>query len=76
MICGIGGVIGIAIGYGGTHLLGMLLGRALSEELSLYPSPTITLGAFAFSVSLGIIFGMYPAIKASGLQPVVALRAE
>ena len=24
----------------------------------------------------GIIFGMYPAIKASGLQPVVALRAE
>ena len=29
-----------------------------------------------FSVVLGVIFGMYPAIKASGLQPVVALRAE
>ena len=72
MICGIGGVIGIAIGYGGTHLAG----RLLFDGMSLYPAPRITLGAFAFSVSLGIIFGMYPAIKASGLQPVVALRAE
>jgi len=44
--------------------------------MTLYPSPLITLGAFAFSVVLGMIFGMYPAIKASGLQPVVALRAE
>ena len=36
----------------------------------------ITLGAFLFSVALGVIFGMYPAVKASGLQPVVAQRAE
>jgi len=27
-------------------------------------------------VSLGILFGMFPAVKASKLQPVVALRAE
>ena len=40
------------------------------------PSGSLTLGAFLFSVVLGIIFGMYPAIKASGLQPVVALRAD
>jgi len=72
MICGIGGIFGIIIGYGGTNLAG----RLLFEGMSLYPSPQITLGAFAFSVTLGIIFGMYPAIKASGLQPVVALRAE
>ena len=72
MICGIGGVFGIIIGYGGTHVAGKLL----FDGMSLYPSPAITLGAFAFSVGLGIIFGMYPAIKASGLQPVVALRSE
>ena len=35
-----------------------------------------TIGAFAISVALGILFGLYPAIKASGLQPVVALRAD
>ena len=72
MLCGIGGIIGILIGYGGTHLAGKLL----FQGMSLYPSLKITLGAFAFSVTLGIIFGLYPAIKASGLQPVVALRAE
>lgn len=72
MICGIGGIIGIIIGYGGTNLAGKLL----FQGMSLYPSPTITIGAFAFSVSLGVIFGMYPAIKASGLQPVVALRSD
>ncbi|MBO4915596.1 MAG: ABC transporter permease [Oscillospiraceae bacterium] len=72
MICGIGGIIGIAIGYLGTNIAGKLL----FEGMSLIPSPLITLEAFAFSVTLGIIFGMYPAIKASGLQPVVALRAE
>ena len=40
------------------------------------PSTFITVGAFLFSVILGVIFGLYPAIKASGLQPVVALRAD
>ena len=46
------------------------------EGMILMPEPTIAIGAFLFSVVLGIIFGMYPAIKASGLQPVVALRAD
>ena len=36
----------------------------------------VAVGAFVFSVALGIGFGLYPAIKASGLQPVNALRAE
>ena len=72
MICGIGGIIGIIIGFFGTHVAGILL----FNGMKLVPSPEITLGAFAFSVGLGIIFGLYPAIKASGLQPVVALKAE
>ncbi len=72
MICGIGGIIGIALGYLFTNIAGKLL----LEGYSLLPSVPITAGAFAFSVILGSVFGMYPAIKASGLQPVVALRAE
>ena len=71
MICGIGGVFGIAVGYIGTLIVGKL-----SFNLILIPSPGATLGAAAISIALGIIFGMYPAIKASGLQPVAALRAE
>ena len=72
VICSIGGLIGIALGYVGT----LIAGKLLLDEAMLLPSTFITIGAFLFSVVLGIIFGMYPAIKASGLQPVVALRAE
>ncbi len=71
MICGIGGVFGIAVGYIGTLIVGKL-----SFNMILVPSPGVTVGAAAISIALGIIFGMYPAIKASGLQPVAALRAE
>ena len=74
MICSIGGLIGIAIGYVGTMVAGKLLLSTTTDVL--LPSPIITLGAVLFSVALGVIFGMYPAVKASGLQPVVALRAE
>ena len=75
VICSIGGLIGIAIGYVGTMIAGKLMGDVF-EGIILMPEPFIAFGAFAFSVVLGIIFGMYPAIKASGLQPVVALRAD
>ncbi len=72
VICSIGGVIGIGIGYVGTLVAGKLL---LGDPMML-PTTFITVGAFVFSVVLGVIFGMYPAVKASGLQPVVALRAD
>ena len=71
MICGIGGLFGIALGYLGTLVVGKL-----SFGIALIPGAGITLGSFVISVALGIIFGMYPAVKASGLQPVVALRAD
>ena len=72
VICSVGGVLGIGIGAMGT----LVAGKLLLDEAMLLPSAAITIGAFLFSVVLGIIFGMYPAIKSSGLQPVVALRAE
>ena len=71
MICGIGGLLGIAVGYIGTMVV-----TKLSFGLVMMPGSAITVGAFAISVALGIIFGLYPAIKASALQPVEALRAD
>ena len=71
VICGIGGVFGIIVGYLGTLIAGKML-----LDMIMMPGTAITIGAFLFSVVLGVIFGMYPAIKASGLQPVEALRAE
>ena len=71
LICGIGGLVGIAIGYLGTVIV-------CKETLGfiVWPSAGVTGGAFAFSVVMGVIFGLYPAVKASGLQPVDALRAD
>ena len=71
MLCGIGGIIGILVGMVGSLITGKLL-----LHMIVWPSPLITLGAFALSVLLGILFGIYPAAKAAKLQPVEALRAE
>ena len=71
MLCGIGGIIGILIGTGGSLLVGWLM-----FQMTIYPAAWITLCAFTLSVALGILFGIYPAAKAARLQPVEALRAE
>ena len=71
VVCCCGGFIGVVIGYLGTVVAGKL-----TLNILLFPSVGMTIGAVAFSVLLGVIFGMYPAIKASGLQPVEALRAD
>lgn len=71
ILSAMGGVIGIALGY----LLSLILGKAM-YDLILFPSALVSAGAFAFSVVIGIVFGIYPAAKASNLQPVDALRAD
>ena len=71
VLSGIGGIIGILIGYGGSLLLGKIL-----YDMLLFPEVWMTAAAFLFSLVIGVGFGMYPAIKASGLQPVDALRAS
>jgi putative ABC transport system permease protein len=71
VVCAVGGVIGILLGGLGTVIAGKKI-----LDILIFPSFAMTVGSFAFSVALGITFGMYPAVKASGLQPVEALRAE
>ena len=66
-----GGVLGIGLGALGSAILS----AAIFKEVY-YPTMTIILVAFLFSVSLGVFFGFYPANKASKMQPVDALRNQ
>lgn len=71
MLCGMGGIIGILFGYIGSAVVGKI-----AYQMLIFPPVWVTLATFAFSVCLGLLFGSYPAVKASKLQPVEALRAE
>lgn len=65
-----GGIIGIILGIGSSKLIGMASG--MSTVISL---PTIVM-SFAFSMAIGLIFGIYPARKAAKLNPIDALHYE
>ena len=71
VVCGVGGLLGIAIGVAGTLVAGQLILRAV-----VLPDLPMSAGAFLFSVAMGVGVGIDPAAKASKLQPVVALRAD
>jgi macrolide transport system ATP-binding/permease protein len=66
----VGGVIGILTGAGSSLLLSRLSGWAV------YISPASVALAFGFSAGVGIVFGFWPARKASMLSPIEALRYE
>jgi len=70
VLCLAGGVIGL--------LLGLLIGRALVGGFALpfVVTPTTLIVPFAVSAAIALIFGLYPAIRASRLDPIVAISAE
>ena len=65
-----GGIIGIILGIGSSKLIGLASG--MSTVISV---PTIVM-SFAFSMAIGLIFGIYPARKAAKLNPIDALHYE
>jgi macrolide transport system ATP-binding/permease protein len=70
ILCFCGGAAGILAGRGISYLVRVLL--KWPTELSL----DAIVAAFAVSVTVGIVFGFYPAWKAAHLDPIIALRYE
>jgi putative ABC transport system permease protein len=71
----LGGVIGIAFGWGLSLLVGVIA-RASDAELNPSVSLDAILLATLFSAAVGLFFGLYPAKRAADLEPVEALRYE
>ncbi|RMD65336.1 MAG: FtsX-like permease family protein [Planctomycetota bacterium] len=72
-LCLVGGMAGLALGQALTLLIQRIPGANL--EQAAIPLWAMAL-ALAFSASVGVIFGMFPAIKAARLDPIEALRHE
>ena len=70
MISFVGGTFGIAFGFGMSRLIAVLAGWS-----TIVTVPSILL-AFLVSISVGLVFGIYPAMKAARLDPVEAIRYE
>jgi putative ABC transport system permease protein len=70
VLCLVGGSVGILLGHGGSRLVELLLRWPVES------SPAAIAAAVIVSASVGIIFGFYPALKASRLDPIDALRYE
>ena len=70
VLCLAGGVLGIALGMGSSWLVTQLL------QWPTESSPAAVVAAVVVSATVGIVFGYYPAWKASRLDPIDALRYE
>jgi len=70
MLSAVGGVLGVVAGY----IAAVTLQQSLQWEVQISTAAAITGGLF--STAIGILFGFYPARKASRLDPIEALRFE
>jgi putative ABC transport system permease protein len=73
MLCFIGGLVGVMIGEVLTKLLASIPQARLDSAY--IPAWAIAM-SFGFAAAVGLIFGMFPAIKAARLDPIDALRHE
>jgi putative ABC transport system permease protein len=76
MVSVLGGLLGVAFGYGGLLLAAWAINN--NTPVKIDPGINFSSVALAFTVSatIGVVFGMYPAWRAARMDPITALRYE
>jgi putative ABC transport system permease protein len=69
-LSGLGGLVGVGIGAG------LALGLRAGTELPVHVAPGAIVGGLLLAIVVGVLFGLYPARRASRLDPILALRHE
>lgn len=72
----VGGLVGIAVGSSMYFGLSNVSAKAFGLALPVVLSPMLMIEALVFAVFVGVVSGLFPAYRASKLQPVEALRYE
>jgi putative ABC transport system permease protein len=72
----VGGLIGILMGYAGSQAIALVLQKVTKSEWHAFIPPQWVAYSVGVSIMVGVIFGVYPAFKASQLDPVEAMRYE
>ena len=70
ILCLIGGILGILLGFGLGSIAASVMGYTAAAPVA------AILGAVAFSMIIGVFFGFYPANRAARMDPIEALRYE
>ena len=71
-----GGIVGIVLGSLGAIGIGRIMEANMGSAVNTTPQLGIILFSFGFAAFIGIFFGLYPANKASKLNPIEALRFD
>ncbi|MEM6750193.1 MAG: ABC transporter permease, partial [Planctomycetota bacterium] len=75
VLAGLGGAVGVGVG-----VLGLLVMTQLAQRFDTLEAPAFsepyTLAAFLTALLAGVVFGLYPAVKAANQDPIAALRHD
>ena len=74
----LGGLLGLVLGVGGAYVLIQLMPFGVGQAISIDPyfSPPSLIQVFLLACALSVVAGLYPAWRASTMNPITALKKE